>query len=83
MVEKWKKFREEMKLKRAWKKAQKDSRDEIVIQRLSSSVSGKAQKYTRIGPREFVDFADRELTIENKGCLYEAFRAKDWWRYGL
>ena len=27
---------------------------ELVVQRLSSEVSGKAQKYTRVGPREFV-----------------------------
>ena len=26
-------------------------REELVVQRLSSEVSGKAQKYTRVGPR--------------------------------
>ena len=29
-------------------------RQELVVQRLSSEVAGKAQKYTRVGPREFV-----------------------------
>ena len=29
-------------------------REELVVQRLSSEVSGKAQKYTRVGPREFM-----------------------------
>ena len=36
------------------------------MQRLSAEVSGKAQKYTRVGPREFVSYQDNdgELTIE-------------------
>lgn len=40
------------------------------MQRLSSEVAGKHQKYSGIGPREFVDFSGRELTIENikKAC---------------
>ena len=35
------------------------------MQRLSSEVAGKQQKYTRIGQREFVDFSGRELTVAN------------------
>ena len=38
---------------------------ELVVQRLSSSVSGKAQKYSRVGPREFVPFPHEEITIKN------------------
>ena len=62
---KWEKFEEQMKQKRKGRNLQKDSEEEIIVQRLSASVSGKAQKYTRIGPREFVEFGDRELTIDN------------------
>ena len=62
---KWKKFKEEMKLKRTGKKCSNDTREEIIVQRLSSSVSGKAQKYTRVGPREFVEFGNQELTIDS------------------
>ena len=40
-------------------------KEEIVIQRLSSEVSGKAQKYSRIGPREFVPFDYEEVTLDN------------------
>ena len=39
-------------------------RQELVVQRLSSEVSGKAQKYTRVGPREFVQYDEEELSIE-------------------
>jgi len=30
--------------------------EEIVVQRMSADVSGKQQKYTRIGPQESVPF---------------------------
>lgn len=33
-----------------------EAKDEIILQRMSSEVTGKQQKYTRIGPREFVPF---------------------------
>ena len=46
-------------------KDDKSCKDELTVQRLSSEVAGKQQKYTRIGPREFVDFSGRELTIAN------------------
>ena len=35
-----------------------------MVQRLSSEVSGKAQKYPRVGPREFVQYDEEELSIE-------------------
>ena len=41
------------------------SKAEVVIQRLSAEVSGKAQKYSRIGPREFVPFDNEEVTLAN------------------
>ena len=44
-------------------------RKELTVQRLSSEVSGKAQKYARIGPREFVPFTEDELTIEESRTL--------------
>ena len=41
-------------------------RGELTVQRLSSEVSGKAQKFSRIGAREFVPFADYEdITLPN------------------
>ena len=41
-------------------------RGELTVQRLSSEVSGKAQKFSRIGAREFVPFAEYEdLTLAN------------------
>ena len=46
------------------------------MQRLSADVTGNAQKYSRIGPREFVQvgFDDDELTIEKiKGASLKHF----------
>ena len=40
-------------------------KEEIIIQRLSTEVSGKAQKYSRIGPREFVPYEYDEVTLDN------------------
>ena len=74
----WKKFQEEMKEKRCGpkrtklknSKEQNKLTDELTVQRLSAEVHGKAQKYSRVGPREFVDFTDQDMTIENikKAC---------------
>ena len=44
----------------------------MTVQRLSAHVSGKAQKYARMGPREFVPFSEKlEFNIENikRACL--------------
>ena len=38
---------------------------ELVVQRLSSTVSGKAQKHSRVGPQEFVSFPYEEMSINN------------------
>ena len=66
MADAWKRLNEKVKAKRTKKNQPKDHRrkDELTVQRLSAEVSGKAQKYTRIGPREFVPFDEtEELTI--------------------
>ena len=41
-------------------------RQELVVQKLQGTleVSRKAQKYTRVGPREFVQYDVEELSIE-------------------
>ena len=71
MVEQaWKKLSDKIKAKRT-KKEFKDNikkvkGEELIVQRLSAEVSGKAQKYCRMGPREFVPFdSEQELSIEN------------------
>lgn len=69
----WRKFQEKMKDKRCAKKAtkttkgkgQEGEKEELIVQRLSAEVHGKAQKYSRVGPREFVEFSDMEMTVEN------------------
>lgn len=43
-----------------------EAKDEIIVQRMSSEVTGKQQKYTRIGPREFVPFEFDDITFHNK-----------------
>ena len=71
MADAWKRLNEKVKEKRAKKDPPKDHRrrpkgEQLTIQRLSAEVSGKAQKYTRIGPREFVPFEEDEgMTIGN------------------
>ena len=66
MAHAWKKFEIQMKEKQNIdnKKAQKKSscgsvlqHKELTVQRLSAEVTGRAQKFSRIGPREFVSFA--------------------------
>ncbi len=67
----WKQFKENIKQKRGAKrkaaeKAGVSATGEIIVQRLSATVSGKAQKYSRVGAREFVPFDQfEELTVEN------------------
>ena len=68
----WGTFKNEMKEKRCKtgdggaKKNENGNileRQELVVQRLSSEVSGEAEKYTRVGPREFVQFDEEERSI--------------------
>ena len=71
MADAWKKLNEKVRAKRTKKDPPKDHRcrpkgEELTVQRLSAEVSGKAQKYTRIGPREFVPCDEsEEMTIGN------------------
>ena len=46
-------------------KEQESDREELTIQHLSANVHGNAQKYSRVGPREFVDFSNLEMMVEN------------------
>ena len=58
----------EKRLKKGTKEAacSKKEFETIVVQRLSAEVSSKAQKYSRVGAREFVSFEEfGELTIQN------------------
>ena len=45
--------------------------EEIVVQRMSADVSGKQQKYTRIGPQEYVPFEYEDITIANIKDAYK------------
>ena len=69
MAAAWKIFKTAMKEKRTGKKGGVShdilAREEVVIQRLSAEMSGKAQKYSRIGPREFVPYDYEEVTLAN------------------
>ena len=69
----WGTFKNEMKAKRSKtgdggaKKHEKGNileRQVLVVQRLSSEVSSKAQKYTRAGPRKFVQYNEEEISTE-------------------
>ena len=41
----------------------------MVVQRLSVDASGKAQKYSGTGAREFVTFECDKVNVDNKTCL--------------
>ena len=65
MAAEWRNFKAKMKAKRIDKgkgkkkdtiSAFNEDNDTLVMQRLSAEVSGKAQKYSRIGAREFVSY---------------------------
>ena len=65
----WKQLKEQLKEKRTGKKNRGVNsileKGEVVVQRLAAEVTGKAQKYNKIGPREFVSFPFEELTLTN------------------
>ena len=76
----WNRFKNKMKEKRTAntrdrKKKEKSGcsvpGDTITIHRLSPEVSGKVQKYSRIGAREFVAYDHDQYTIENikRACM--------------
>jgi len=68
----WKKFEASMKEKRTGTRG-KDIliKQRLTVQRVSDQVSGAAQKYTRIGAREFVPYEYEELSIEKvrEACM--------------
>ena len=74
--QKWEGFEKQMKAKREVNckrklKGQTPQKvDQLTVQRLSSDVSGKAQKFSRIGPRVFVPYPNGDLTMTNikKAC---------------
>ena len=59
----WRRFTTIQKAKRKGKKTGEESTvtGEIVVQRMSADISGKQQKYTRIGPQEYVPFEHEEM----------------------
>jgi len=64
----WRQFAAKQKAKRRGKnQGVEESKvaEEIVVQRMSANVSGKQQKYTRIGAQEYVPFDQDELSIHN------------------
>eukprot|EP00794_Sanderia_malayensis_P002412 gene2412-2781_t len=71
MADAWKKIKEGVKAKRTNTAVpnnvqRRPKGEELTVQRLSADVSGKAQKYTRMGRREFVPFGeDIEFSLEN------------------
>ena len=75
MADVWKNYKQTIANKRTGKKKTPSNdilkKEEIVVQRLSTEVAGKAQKYSRIGPSEFVPYEYDEITISNieKACM--------------
>ena len=76
MADAWKKYKQTIANKRLGNKKNSPSTDilkkeEIIVQRLSAEVSGKAQKYSRIGPREFVPYEYDEVSVSNikEACM--------------
>ena len=64
----WRKFAAKQKAKRRGKnQVLEDNKvaEEIVVQRMSGDVSGKQQKYSRIGAQEYVPFEQDELSIRS------------------
>ena len=59
----WRRLTAIQKAKRKGKKTGEESTvaEEIVVQRMGADVSGKQQKYTRIGPQEYVSFEHEEM----------------------
>ena len=76
------KFKRSMKEKRAGggkagRTGEILSKEELIVQRLSSEVSGKQQKYSRVGPMEFVAYEYEEVTAENiKTACKKHFKPK-------
>ena len=74
MAEKWKELKKKMEEKRDINKRNKEKTNKkiyalksgaLTVQRLSTFVSGKAQKYARVGPREFVPYQKEDITFNS------------------
>eukprot|EP00794_Sanderia_malayensis_P021037 gene21037-23092_t len=89
LKEKWKRFKGQMKAERMAKptnngkkesnhsQKEDNKRKELIVQQLSSHVSGKAQKYSRIAPREFAPYPFDELTFDGiKEVCLQYFSSK-------
>ena len=64
----WRKFAAKQKaMRRGKNQVVEESKvaEEIVVERMSGDVSGKWQKYSRIGAQECVSFEQDELSIHN------------------
>lgn len=73
----WRRYTAIQRAKRKGKKTGEESTvaEEIVLQRMIADVSGKQQKYTRIGPQEYMPFEHEEITIVNiKDACMKHFR---------
>ena len=71
----WRKFAAKQKAKRRGKnQVVEESKvaEEIVVQRMSGDVSGKQQKYSRIGAQEYVPLEQDELSIHSIHNIKEA-----------
>jgi len=55
-----------------------EAKDDIIVQKMSSEVTGKQQKYTRLGPREFVLFDLNEITFDSIVELCQPKSIKIW-----
>ena len=80
MAEKWMNLKKMMDIKREINRKKEKTKipfsaDEIIVQRLSTNVSGKAQKYSRIGPREFVSYKKDNLTFEGITSAFQDYYA--------
>lgn len=80
-IDKWKKFANDIKLKRTNTVTKQNrtkagegntsagssilENKEITVQPLATEATGKAKKYERTGPQEFVPFLFKDITIEN------------------
>ena len=67
-----------MKEKRSSKKGSNPKKqnlvkDELLVQQLSSELSGRAQKYTQLGLRKFIPYKDKEVTFDNIMAACEKF----------
>ena len=83
----WGTFKNEVKAKRrktgddGAKKNEKGNileRQELVVQRLSSEVSGKAQKYTRVGPSSSCSTMRRNSSLKGSKRLAKNISHSHW-----